>query len=144
MNKKILVSIIAGSVTLVLILVASANLLKGNSNFFRQFQSFSLTVVNQSDYDIVSVETGIVQSDTSGNAVEGDSKHLFSKVIKSGQQTVIKPRLTINSEGGIYMKYMDSSGKEVLKTVCSYTESASGYSIVTIMNDKIEVEEQCS
>lgn len=144
MNKKILVSIIAGSVILVLIAVSGVNSLKGNSNFFRQFQSFSLTVVNQSDYDIISVETGILQSDASGNAVEGNSKHLFSKVIESGQQSVIKPRLTINNEGGIYMKYMDSSGKEVRKTVCSYTESASGYSIVTIMNDKIEVEEKCS
>ncbi|CAG5092896.1 Uncharacterized protein TXXE_19030 [Thermobacillus xylanilyticus] len=56
---------------------------------------------------------------------------------------MIKPQLTVHREGGIYLKFTDSGGKEVNKTVCSYTESASGYSIVTIMNDQIKVEEKC-
>lgn len=143
MNKKILFSIIAGSVVLIILIVAGLNSLKGSSGFFRQFQSFSLTVINQSDYDLISVETGIVQSDAEGNTIEG-SQHLYSNVIESGQEAVIRPRLTIKGEGGIYMKYTDSTGKEAQKGVCSYTESASGYAIVTITNDNIKVEEKCS
>ncbi|WP_270166401.1 hypothetical protein [Paenibacillus sp. SYP-B4298] len=143
MNKKSLFSIIAGSVVLIFLIIAGLNLLIGSSDFIRQFQSFSLTVINQSDYDLISVETGIVQRDDSGNTVEG-SKHLYSNVIESGQEVVIRPRLTINGEGGIYMVYIDSIGKEARKGVCSYTESASGYAIATITNDNIKVEEKCS
>ncbi|MFC3800840.1 hypothetical protein [Cohnella sp. GCM10012308] len=116
---------------------------KTNDEFFRQFRSFSVTVVNQSDYDLVSVETGILRSDAAGNAVQGGSKNTYGKTIKAGHEKVISPKLSLNGEGGIYLKYTDSRGQTVQKTVCSYTESASGYSTVTIRNDRVDVKENC-
>ncbi|MDI4647821.1 hypothetical protein [Cohnella hashimotonis] len=116
---------------------------KTNDEFFRQFRSFSVTVVNDSDYDLVSVETGILHSDAAGNAIESGAKHTYAKTIKTGQKKAISPKLSLNGEGGIYLKYTDARGQTVQKTVCSYTESASGYSTVTIRNDRVDVKENC-
>lgn len=41
--------------------------------------------------------------------------------------------VTIRGEGAIYMKYTDSSGDTIEKTVCGYTESLSGNSRPLIM-----------
>lgn len=116
---------------------------KTNDEIFRPFRSFSVTVVNASDYDLVTVETGILSSDTSGNTVKSGAKHTYAKTIKAGHEKVISPKLSLTGEGGIYLKYTDSRGETVQRTVCSYTESASGYSTVTIQNDQIEVKENC-
>jgi hypothetical protein len=145
-NKKFfagLIIAIAACSILVLIVATALAVKKNNPHLLRQFQRFSLIVDNQSDYDLVSVEIGVMHSDANGNAVKSGAKYWHPEVIQSGQETVIKPQLTVHREGGIYLKFTDSGGKEVNKTVCSYTESASGYSIVTIMNDQIKVEEKC-
>jgi len=126
------------------ILVALVYLIM-TSSFLRQFQSFSLTINNQSDYDIVSVEAGTLKTAPSGKGtVEGDSKDSRSKVIKSGEVVKFKPRLSLTGEGGIYFQYTDSRGQTVKKGVCGYTESLSGYSNVTIKNDQVVVEGKCS
>lgn len=138
MNRKISLGIVAGSVILVLLLAAGGISL-ANSELFRQFQDFKMTIINKSDHDILSVETGIYQSDGD----EGKSKHHYTNVIASGKKKVIKPRLTIHGEGGIYMQFVDASGREARTSVCSYTESSSGYALVTITNDDIEVEGRC-
>ncbi|MBB6634292.1 hypothetical protein [Cohnella thailandensis] len=136
-------SILANAVLLVAILLILAISSLWKSELFRQFQSYTLTIDNQSDYDIVSVETGIMTSDSSGKTMESGSKHTYSKAIKTGQDQTIKPKLVIAGEGGIYMKFIDSRGESRQRTICSYTEYASGYSTVTINNDDVIIEENC-
>jgi hypothetical protein len=136
-------SILAFAVLLVAILLISAVSSLWKSELFRQFQSYSLTIDNQSDFDIVSVETGILTSDSSGKTMESGSKHTYAKAIKSGQEQTIKPKLGIAGEGGIYMKFKDSRGESRQQAICSYTEYVSGYSTVTINNDDVLVEENC-
>ena len=116
---------------------------KTNDEIFRPFRSFSVTVVNASDYDLLSVETGIMSSDASGNTVKSGAKHTYEKPIKAGHEKVISPKLSLTGEGGIYLKYTDSRGETVQKTVCSYTEYATGYSTITIQNDRVDVKEDC-
>lgn len=120
-------------------------LFRANSEFFSQFQPFSVTVINESDYDIVSVETGILKSAPTGQGVvESGSRHVSNKTIKSGKTAKIKPDLSLRGEGGIYLKYTNANGETVQKGVCSYTEYVSGYSKVTIRNDGASVEEKCN
>lgn len=119
---------------LAVIIFSAYVLLKSNEDLIRQFQPFSVTVSNQTDDDIAVIETGIVN---------GDSKEQFEKTIKSGEEIKIKPKLSLKGEGGIYIKYMDASGETIEQGVCSYTESLSGYSIVTIQSDKVTVKEKC-
>lgn len=142
-SKKRLGWGVVSVIVAVILVVGSAVVWKNNSELFREFRSFSVKIVNKSDYDLVSVETGILQSDSSGNAVASGSKDTYDKKIKAGREKAIKPKLRIDGEGGIYLKYTDSRGETVQKTVCSYTEYVSGYSTVTIHNDKVEVQEKC-
>lgn len=103
-------------------------------NITDSFKDFSVTIRNKSDYDIVSVEIGMIK---------GTSKDIYTKKINSGKTIKIKPELSLTGEGAIYMKYTDSSGDTIEKTVCGYTESLSGNSKVTIKNDKVTVEQNC-
>lgn len=107
------------------------------SNILSFFKSFSVTVDNQSDFDIVSVETGILQ-------MNSDTKDSYSKTIKSGQKVKIKPELSLKGEGSIYMKFIDSRGTSTQETVCGYTEYLSGHSKVTITNEHITIVEKCN
>ncbi|WP_427181377.1 hypothetical protein [Paenibacillus sp. TC-CSREp1] len=142
MNKKLLVSIVIGSLFLIIIIAVGLNSLRGG--FLSQFQSFSLTVINDSDFEVELVEMGVLQSADSGNSIEEKSKQTYSIPLESGKQTVIKPRLSITGEGGIYLKYIDATGENIRKTVCSYTESGSGYTIATITNNNVQIQEKCN
>lgn len=115
-------------------------------NLIQQFKSFTVTVDNQSDYDLFSVETGVLTSDSTGQVVESSSKESFEQGIPSGRKVKISPELSLSGEGGIYLKYTDPRAEASPKTVgiCSYTESLSGYSKVIITNDDVSVEENCS
>jgi hypothetical protein len=106
-----------------------------------QFQSFRVTVDNQSDFDLSLLETGVVTS-----AAAGASTDELGKTLKSSKTMKIKPRLSLSGEGGIYLKYIDPREPETVQTVgvCSYTETLSGYSKVTVTNDKVTVDEKCS
>lgn len=108
--------------------------LRNLTDNFIYFEDYSITIRNKSDYDIVSVEIGIIK---------GTSKDIYTKKIISGEKIKIKPELSLTGEGAIYMKYTDSRGDTIEKTVCGYTESLSGNSKVTISNDKVTVEENC-
>lgn len=143
-NTKIAIVAIAVPAVVAVFLMSLFVVWKTNDEIFRPFRSFSVTVVNQSDYDLVSVETGVLSSDASGHAIESGAKRTFAKTIKAGDEKVISPKLRMRGEGGIYLKYTDSRGETVQKTVCSYTESASGYSTITIQNDRVDVKENCS
>lgn len=44
----------------------------------------------------------------------------------------------------MYMKFTDSRGKSTQETVCGYTEYLSGYSKVTITNERTIVVEKCN
>ncbi|CAI6084094.1 hypothetical protein [Cohnella sp. JJ-181] len=143
MSRSTLITLAVPSIVAAL-LVSLFFAWKTNDSFFRQFRSFSVTVINQSDYDLVSVETGILTNDAKGNIVKSGSKESFNKPIKAGREKVLEPSLSLSGEGGIYLQYTDSRGDTVQKTVCSYTESVSGYSTVTIHNDNVEVKENCN
>ncbi|WP_239616006.1 hypothetical protein [Cohnella mopanensis] len=106
-------------------------------NLLEPFRSFTVTIVNESDADIVSVETGI----RSGSP--DNSKHSYEKIIATGATAKIKPKLTFTGEGVIYQKFVDSNGRSRETIACGYTEYVSGHSTVTIRNDKIEVEQDC-
>lgn len=136
LRKPIIVTIVAAAIVAAGIFIAYQTY----ENLFRQFQSLTVEIVNQSELDIVKVETGLL---TGTPAQPGESKHSFEQMIASGKKAKITPKLKLLGEGSIYMEFTDSSGKTTKKTVCSYTESASGYSTVTITDKQITVEEHC-
>ncbi|MEK5026398.1 hypothetical protein [Paenibacillus sp. FSL M7-1046] len=133
------VLIIAGSIT-------AATVGSDVVKLIQQFGSFTVTVDNQSDYDLFSVETGVLTSDSAGQIIESSSKESFEQGIPSGRKVKISPELSLSGEGGIYLKYTDPRDEDSPKTVgiCSYTESLSGHSKVIITNDDVSVEENCS
>lgn len=63
------------SVFSLLLVIFLFNWLRTNTDDFGMLQSFSVTINNQSDYDIVSVETGMISS---------LEKHSYAKIIKAG------------------------------------------------------------
>lgn len=105
------------------------------SNILTPFKSFLLTVDNQSDDEISSIEIGLFHT---------DSKELFTDPIKKGETKRFKPTLSLSGEGSIYLKYTDAKGRSTQETVCGYTEYLSGYSTVTITNEGTTVVQQCN
>jgi len=105
----------------------------------KQFRQFTATIINESDHQFVKLELGVVQ----GDYEKTGSFEVFDKVIKPGEKLKLKPDIFIRGEGGIYLELTDEQGKVTTKGVCSYTESISGYSTVTITNEDIVVEEKC-
>jgi len=97
-------------------------------------QRFAVTVVNESDHDIVDLETGIISQ---------NSKHAYGKTIVAGKTAKFSPNLQLTGEGAIYLKFTDSSGNAKETVVCGYTEYLSGSSQVTIHNDKVDVQQDC-
>jgi hypothetical protein len=116
-----------GAMSLMLLLFVM-NWVRMNTDNFNYFQSFSVTLINQSDYDIVSVELGLVGS---------SSTYLYTKLLKAGDKSKIKPQLSLVGEGSVYLKYTDTRGITKETTACGYTESLSGRSTITIGNDRI-------
>ncbi|MBY3621937.1 hypothetical protein HGO21_20655 [Acinetobacter sp. CUI P1] len=105
------------------------------SNILTPFKSFSLTVDNQSDDEISSIEIGLIDT---------DSKELFTNPIKKDQKKKFKPTLSLSGEGAIYLKYTDAKGQSTQETVCGYTEYLSGYSTITITNEGTTVVQKCN
>ncbi|KHL94721.1 hypothetical protein QW71_16595 [Paenibacillus sp. IHB B 3415] len=141
-RRVILVSALGTAViAAVLILAVQVNSKYGILSMAAQFQSFRVTVNNESDFDLSILETGVVTG-----AAAGASTDELRKTLSSGKTIKIRPRLSLSGEGGIYLKYTDPRAPDVLQTigVCSYTESLSGYSKVTITNNKVTVKENCS
>lgn len=105
------------------------------SNILTPFKNFLLTVDNQSDDEISSIEIGLIHM---------DSKELFTDPIKKGETKKFKPTLSLSGEGSIYLKYTNAKGQSTQETVCGYTEYLSGYSTVTITNEGTTVVQQCN
>jgi len=99
------------------------------------FKNFLLTVDNQSDDEISSIEIGLIHM---------DSKELFTDPIKKGETKKFKPTLSLSGEGSIYLKYTNAKGQSTQETVCGYTEYLSGYSTVTITNEGTTIVQQCN
>ncbi|MDQ8735253.1 hypothetical protein [Paenibacillus sp. LHD-38] len=131
MNKK-MGCILIGVLSLVLV-VFVFDFVRKNTDNFGYFQRFSVTINNESDYDIVSVEMGIVS---------GTEKDYFSGKIKSGESLRIKPELSLAGEGAVYLKYTDGRGVIEETIACGYTESLSGKTRITIDNDGVTENEQ--
>ncbi len=96
--------------------------------------SFSVTISNESDADVVIVSAGIVSR---------DSKQRYDKKISAGERGKIRPDLRLTGEGAVYLEYTDSEGGSQNVVVCGYTEYLSGNSKLTIRNDRFEVEQNC-
>lgn len=143
MKKSIKFSLVILSIMFILFISGFLVMKSSILDFVNQFRSFSVTIDNQSDYDLTSVETGVLVSGPNGEAVESDSKETLDQTIESGEKLKIRPILSLSGEGGIYLRY-NSEGKETKKTICSYTESLSGYSKVIITNSNVTVEEKCN
>ncbi|MFD5020171.1 hypothetical protein ACFWMP_14815 [Paenibacillus sp. NPDC058367] len=105
------------------------------SNILTPFKNFLLTVDNQSDDEISSIEIGLIHM---------DSKELFTDPIKKGETKKFKPTLSLSGEGSIYLKYTNAKGQSTQETVCGYTEYLSGYSTVTITNEGTTIVQQCN
>ncbi|MDQ0060346.1 hypothetical protein [Paenibacillus harenae] len=131
-TKKII--LLSSAIVLGLAIYSGYSVLKSNSGLIRQFLPFAVTVSNQTSDDIIVIEAGIVN---------GDSKQQFEQTIRNGEKIIFKPKLSLAGEGGIYIKYKNAGGETKEQGVCSYTESLSGYSKVTIKPDKVTVEENC-
>ena len=142
MNKRI-----AGiSIPLVcILLIVALILVRDKWDFARQFFSYSVTINNQSDYDISTFEVGALKrNDDTGEVEKSESKVIYKKGIEKGQKATVRPDITLSGkEGAIYLEYIDSNGNEVQKTICSYSESVTGYSNVTITKDRLLVTEKC-
>jgi hypothetical protein len=142
-NRRVILATALGTAVIAagVILAVQMNNKYGILSMAAQFQSFRVTVDNQSDFELNVIETGVVT-----NAAAGASIDKLEKILKSGRKIKIKPRLSLTGEGGIYLKYTDSREPDTPLTigVCSYTETLSGYSKVTITNDKVTVDENCS
>ncbi|OKP92576.1 hypothetical protein A3842_01915 [Paenibacillus sp. P3E] len=143
MQKIKYISIVKwGSLLVAGILIAI--IVRNNAGLLGQFRSFTVTIDNQSDYELTSVETGVLVSGPNGEIVGNHSIDVFKQAVKSGEIVKIRPSLQLSGEGGVYLKYTNSKGEASKKTICSYTESLSGYSKVIITNDNISVEQNCS
>ncbi|MBD0384820.1 hypothetical protein [Paenibacillus sedimenti] len=129
--KKRSIILLVAAFSLMILVFIGFNWLR---NITDQFQSFSVTIKNKSDYDIVSIEIGIIK---------GASNDIYTEKIMSGETGKINPILSLKGEGAIYLKYTDSRGSTKEETVCGYTEYLSGNSKVTISNDKVTIEQNC-
>ncbi|MFS0872253.1 hypothetical protein [Paenibacillus xylanilyticus] len=112
-------------------------------NAFDLFRNFRVTINNESDYDIVSVKTGLEKGDHSKNNIEDGSLYILQRDVPSGKKVKFAPQLNLSGEGAIYLEFTDNQGKTQNHTVCGYTEYLSGNSYVTITNDKVSVVEEC-
>ncbi|WP_138751492.1 hypothetical protein [Paenibacillus sinopodophylli] len=106
-----------------------------NTDNFGYFLPLKVTLHNESDFDVVSIETGI-QS--------GSEKQVITKTVKPGAKAIIKPNFHVKGEGAVYLKYTDSRGNITETSACGYTESMSGRTSITIDNDGVlENEQKC-
>jgi hypothetical protein len=101
------------------------------ANFMR---SFTILIDNESDFDIMALETGIVN---------GSSTDRIDKAIASGGKAKFEPVLELHGEGAVYLKYTDPAGSLKETIVCGYTEYLAGSAKVTITNDGADVEMKC-
>ncbi|KWX84074.1 hypothetical protein AMQ83_29825 [Paenibacillus riograndensis] len=133
MNKRTAI-LLAAACTVLTGVWAGWPVLKTLPDLFNVMRSFTVTVHNQSDYDIVTVETGIRS---------GDTRDTFTQGIPGGKTVKITPDLSFVGEGAIYLKYTDSRKETKEVIVCGYTESVSGSSELTILNDDSALKQDC-
>ncbi|WP_157279783.1 hypothetical protein [Paenibacillus swuensis] len=99
-----------------------------------------MVIHNQSDHAVKAIEIGV---DSSGQT-KGTPSATYNRTIQKKTKVKFTPQLRMTGEGSIYLKYTDSKGNTVKKTICSYTETLSGHSKVTIKNNEVTVVEDCT
>ncbi|MFD2673396.1 hypothetical protein [Marinicrinis sediminis] len=114
---------------------------KDHSDVFNLFRPLQVTIDNQSDLDLVRIEIGVLQSQI--QSPEDISKVIVEEPLESGSIRTIQPDLELAGEGGVYIKLTDSQGSISTHGVCSYTESLSGRSKITVHNSGTDVDEDC-
>ncbi|GBG06886.1 hypothetical protein B1748_12390 [Paenibacillus sp. MY03] len=143
MKKKVLIVIGCFIAILALTIAGARSVYNDHPDFFNMFKSFTVRIDNQSDFDFVAIEAGILQSGNNGDIVETGSKDTLANPLASGDKVTFKPKLSIQGEGGIYLKVTDSSGRTETYGICSYTESLSGQTDVTVSNDGVKIDQNC-
>lgn len=117
---------------LIALLAATAFLLVKWIKSAEVFSPFTVEVTNDSEYDIVSLEFGLLK---------GESKETLDKIIASGTKARFNPNLDLTSENVVYMKFRDARGEGGELTVCGYTEYLKGMTRVRINEQEAVVEE---
>ncbi|ANE45646.1 hypothetical protein SY83_04285 [Paenibacillus swuensis] len=110
------------------------------SSVLNLFRNFTVVIHNQSDHAVKAIEIGV---DSSGQT-KGTPSATYNRTIQKKTKVKFTPQLRMTGEGSIYLKYTDSKGNTVKKTICSYTETLSGHSKVTIKNNEVTVVEDCT
>ncbi|MCU6707953.1 hypothetical protein M6D81_04435 [Paenibacillus sp. J5C_2022] len=103
-----------------------------SAEVFNFVRPFTVEVTNDSEYDIVSLEFGLLK---------GESKETLDKIIASGSKARFIPNLDLTSENAVYLKFRDARGEGGELTVCGYTEYLNGMTRVRINEKEAVVEE---
>ncbi|MFF2482490.1 hypothetical protein [Paenibacillus sp. NPDC058071] len=111
-------------------------------DLFNFLSGFTVVVDNQSDVDLLSLETGLIAGASDGNITEGESRD-HHEGVQSGRKIKIKPNLQLSGEGAVYLKWTDAEGNSTIRAVCSYTEYLSGHAKVIVKNGEATVEQKC-
>ncbi|MFD0958205.1 hypothetical protein [Paenibacillus chungangensis] len=122
-------------IVFIALLTASAFLLVNwikSAEIFNFVRPFTVEVTNDSVYDIVSLELGLLK---------GESKETLDKIIASGAKARFIPNLDLTSENAVYLKFRDARGEVGELTVCGYTEYLNGMTSVRINEKEAVVEE---
>lgn len=95
-NRRVVLATALGTAVIaaVFILAAQVNSKYGILSMAAQFQSFRVTVNNESDFDLSILETGVVTG-----AGAGASTDELGKTLSSGKTIKIRPRLSLSGEG---------------------------------------------
>ena len=125
--------IIASAVIVVLAAGAGAAQLLKSTGIWSLMRDFTVTVTNETDSDIVILESGLGS---------GDSRDVLNRTVKSGETYKFKPKLDVQGENSVYMAHTNTAGETIRTTVCGYTEYLSGSAKVTV-GDSVEVEQDC-
>ncbi|MCM3174090.1 hypothetical protein [Paenibacillus sp. MER 99-2] len=129
-------------ILLVVTLFVGVILYLSYQNAIDRFKDFRITIDNQSAYELTGIQSGLIGSENAN--VMGKSLFIPGQDLPSGHKIQFTPQLKLSGEGSIYLKFSDSRGNNYTKTVCGYTEYLAGHTRVTVTNDTISVNEECS
>ncbi|WP_168121570.1 hypothetical protein [Paenibacillus sp. HB172176] len=124
----------AGGFVLFVGLIIGLGIFMIHNMFGNMLRPFTVTIHNKSSFDIVSIESGIV---------DGNSTDISQAKIASGGKKKLRPDLTLTGEGAVYMKVTDERSVERKISVCGYTEYLSGSAYVVIEDSGTKVEQDC-
>ncbi|MFC4775824.1 hypothetical protein ACFO9Q_03400 [Paenibacillus sp. GCM10023252] len=143
-RKKIATIILISLVIYAILLTLVISFLKSDTFIALMLQNFTVTVENESDQDITRIEFGVLHSDDQANVIEGDSKLVYDRPLRSGKSVRITPDVSSDGEMSVFIRYTTAQGEVHEKSVCSYAEmSPRGRATIIIENNQAVVKEKC-